>query len=94
MGPHLHEGLQWYKSTSHTPITMKRRGYLSQTANVTPQIVYSLFYKDNISHVEQSILQQLKAQNFHKEILHGTESFKCSLNDIKSKCERMYDQML
>ena len=69
---------------------MKRRGYLSQTANVTPQMVYSLFYEDNILHVEKSILQQLKAQNFHKEIQHGTESFKCSLNDIQTKCERMY----
>jgi len=69
---------------------MKRRGYLSQTANVTPQMVYSLFYEDNILYVEKSILQQLKAQNFHKEIQHGTESFKCSLNDIQTKCERMY----
>jgi hypothetical protein len=73
---------------------MKRRGYLSQTANVTPQIVYSLFYKDNILHVEKSILQQLKAQNFHKEIQHGTESFKCSLKDIQSVCEHIYNKML
>ena len=68
---------------------MKRRKYRSQTANVTPKMVYSLFYKENISNVENSILQHLKAQNFHKDIQNGNEYFKCSLNDIRRVCENV-----
>ena len=67
----------------------KRRGYRSQTANVTPQMVYSLFYKENISNVENSILQHLKARGFDDDIQNGNEFFKCSLNDIQSACETL-----
>ena len=72
---------------------MRRRGYRSQTANVTPQMVYSLFYKENISNVENSILQHLKSINFQEEIQHGNESFKCSLKDIQSACETLTNAM-
>ena len=68
---------------------MKRRKYRSQTANVTPKMVYSCFYKENISNVENSILQHLKAKNFHKDIQNGNEYFKCSLNDIRRVCENV-----
>ena len=69
--------------------TMKRRKYRSQTANVTPKMVYSLFYNHNIFHVEKSILQHLKAKNFHKDIQNGIEYFKCSLNYIRRVCENV-----